>query len=192
MKATSKRRKGWLAALGAVGVVALLAFVVAAPAGATAATLNPAGVGATNPGFKTGPCPATGSGAFGWHFVLPGSPGEPPNPESFNSISVTFQNAGVVTAFVYGTNKNQVYVFTPTADTLVSATADVNSSSANPQFNLSHVCTTTAETPPDTTAPPGETTVTPPPNVGGVVAETPASPGQPPAQPVGGTPQLAG
>jgi hypothetical protein len=186
--AVRQSRRLRLRALGAAGVVALLAFVVAAPAGATAATLNPAGVGATNPGFKTGPCPATGSGAFGWHFVLPGSPGEPPNPESFNSISVTFQNAGVVTAFVYGTNKNQVYVFTPTADTLVSATADVNSSSANPQFNLSHVCTTTAETPPGGTTP-GET----PADVGGVVAGGPAGAGSPaPAQAVGAAPNFTG
>ncbi len=108
--------------------------------------LNPAHVGATNPGFGTGDCPAPPAGQegwYGWHFIMPGN-------NNFTSLTVTFQNAGTFSAnpfpggvFVASPDNSHAYIWTPGPDTLLSgsATSDGN----NNFFNLSHVCGGTAQ-----------------------------------------------
>lgn len=127
----------------------------------TTVPLNPAHVGATNPGFQQDSCPTPPAGQegwWGWHFIMPGN-------NNFTSLSVTFQNAGTFSAdpfpgavFVAHPDNSHAYIWTPTPDTLVagSATSDGN----NSFFNLSHVCpgtTTATNTPTNTPVPPTNT-----------------------------------
>jgi len=153
------RRGGIGAALA--GLFFLCVSFVTAPAGAgtTAATLNPDHIGATNPGFETEDCDPLPAGSWGWHFVLPG------DATVFVTLTVTFQNAGVVTDFVSFPTGKHAYVVTPGPDTLLAATATVDGPET--VFNLSHVCagstvptTTTTEAPTTTTTEAPTTTTT--------------------------------
>ena len=138
---TNTLRWGMITALFITLALALGAVAVL-PAGARAnATLNPAHVGATNPGFSTGSCPTPPAGQegwYGWHFIMPGN-------ENFLSLSVTFQNAGTISAdpfpgvFVAHPDNSHAYIWTPGPDTLLGGTA--TSSGSQTSFNLSHVCT---------------------------------------------------
>jgi hypothetical protein len=126
-------RTGLLALL--LGVMLSLGGLIPGTASAAevAATLHPAHVGATNPGFSEGECPAPpGSATWGWHFVLSGA------DDAFVSISATFQNAGVITDFISEPTAKHAYVYTPGPDTLLGATAVVEGTDT--VFNLSHVC----------------------------------------------------
>lgn len=126
-----------LAILGAVAVALSVSQRASAD---TAMTLNPSHINATNPGFEVGTCPTPPAGQegwFGWHFINPS--------ENFTSLTVTFQNAGTFSAdpfpgtvFVSHPHGSHAYIWTPTADTLLSASG--TSDGTNTQFNLSHVC----------------------------------------------------
>lgn len=108
---------------------------------ATTVPLNPAHVGAENPGFGVGSCPTPPAGQegwFGWHFLMPAN-------NNFTSLSVTFQEAGTFTAnpfpgsvFVAHPDNSHAYIWTPTGDKLLSGSA--TSDGTNSFFNLSHVC----------------------------------------------------
>jgi hypothetical protein len=131
---STRYRRGGVA-MALIGLCFVLASLVGPPASAvtTIATLNPAHVGATNPGFESGDCDVLPDGSWGWHFVLPG------NETTFVTLTVTFENAGVITEFVSFPTGKHAYVATPGPDTLLSATATVDGPET--QFNLSHVCT---------------------------------------------------
>jgi hypothetical protein len=97
------------------------------------ATLNPRDVNATNPGFISGSCPvAPNNYEYGWHFELPDL------TFSFISIRVVFEKAGIVTTMIQEPCGAHAYVYTPTGDRLVSASANVTGSSS--VFVLSDVC----------------------------------------------------
>ena len=139
------------------------------PAGGAAATpaiatLKPAHVGSTNPGFGVGTCPENTQNAntWGWHFILPGSP----SSNTFVTLSATFAQAGTITTFISHPGPNHAYVYTPTGDTLLGATATVGGTGSPnlSEFNLSHVCpgsTTTTTTAPTTMTTPTTTTTAP-------------------------------
>jgi hypothetical protein len=128
-------------------ILALLLVVGLLALGATTALandpvpLNPSHIGATNPGFGTGTCPAPPDGQegwYGWHFIMPAN-------NNFTSLSVTFQNAGTFSAdpfpgtvFVAHPDNSHAYIWTPGPDTLLSGFA--TSDGSNSFFNLSHVC----------------------------------------------------
>ncbi|HEV8296490.1 MAG TPA: hypothetical protein VGQ20_04310, partial [Acidimicrobiales bacterium] len=123
MRVSLPHRVGTL--LCGLGLVAALASA-ALPASATdeaTATLKPAHVGATNPGFTEGDCPSAG---WGWHFVLSG------NFTDFVSVTATFLVDGqteVVNAPDAATNSivydKHAYLFTSGPGVLQSATATV-------------------------------------------------------------------
>jgi LPXTG-motif cell wall-anchored protein len=120
------------------------------------AFLHEAHKGSSNPGFKTGDCPARPEGAagdWGWHFVLPG------NTSDFITIDVDFQNDGFTQhiAFVADPDGKHAYVYTSGPDTLLDARAHV--SGTETEFVLSHVCTGTTSTTTTTTVPETTTTV---------------------------------
>jgi hypothetical protein len=122
-------------------VIAMLLIGVTAVMATEAVPLNPAHVGATNPGFGVGDCPTPPAGQegwWGWHFIMPGN-------NNFTSLSVTFQNAGTFSAdpfpgsvFVAHPDNSHAYIWTPTPDTLLAGSA--TSDGENSFFNLSHVC----------------------------------------------------
>ena len=128
------------AVLIALLLIGLLAMVLPALADGPV-SLNPAHVGATNPGFSEGSCPTPPAGQegwWGWHFIAPGN-------SEFTSLTVEFQNAGTFTAnpfpgtvFVADPDTSHAYIWTPTPDTLLSGQATVVGSATF--FNLSHVC----------------------------------------------------
>lgn len=103
--------------------------------------LNPAHVGATNPGFGAGTCPTPPAGQegwWGWHFIMP-------NNNTFTSLTVTFASAGTFSAspfpgsvFVASPDNSHAYIWTPGPDTLLGGSA--TSDGSNTFFNLSHVC----------------------------------------------------
>lgn len=89
---------------------------------------------ATNPGYITASCPVSPKNyAFGWHFVLPDV------SQSFITISCTFSKAGVITDMIQQPCNMHAYVYTPTGDTLISASANITGTSDT--FVLSDVCT---------------------------------------------------
>lgn len=97
------------------------------------AKLDPSNINAVNPGFNSGSCPASPNGhSYGWHFVLPDI------SHSFISINCKFAKTGVVTEMVQEPCGMHAYVYTPSGDTLVSATANVTGSSD--VFILNDVC----------------------------------------------------
>ena len=97
------------------------------------AFLDPSGVNAMNPGFRSGGCPLSSKGyTYGWHFVLPDL------SHSFINISCTFSKAGTVTDMIREPCAMHAYVYTPTADTLLGASANVSGTSNT--FILSDVC----------------------------------------------------
>ncbi|HMO53850.1 MAG TPA: hypothetical protein PJ994_05045, partial [Tepidiformaceae bacterium] len=148
----SKQRQ-WLliaAAFWAMVVGAAVAMVATQSALAGAVTLNPAHVGATNPGFdKPGSCPTVPLGAdgpYGWHFVARGN-------ANFTSLTVTFEDLnGVEHVYtladaVQHPDASHAYIFTPAGYTLVSGSGVTTGTHA--LFNLSHICTPDV-VPPDT------------------------------------------
>ncbi len=122
-------------------VAGLLALGAGAALAETPVLLNPAHVGATNPGFEIGACPVPPAGQegwYGWHFIMPAN-------NNFTSLSVTFENAGTFSAdpfpggvFVAHPDTNHAYIWTPGPDTLLTGSA--TSDGDNTFFNLSHVC----------------------------------------------------
>ena len=97
------------------------------------ANLDPSNVNAVNPGFNSGSCPVSPNGyAYGWHFVLSDI------TQSFESISVRFAKAGVITDMVQQPCGMHAYVYTPTGDTLLGASANITGTST--VFTLSDVC----------------------------------------------------
>lgn len=126
--------------------LSLLLVLVLLVVGVTAvfaanATINPAHIGAQNPGFNEGSCPTPPAGQegwWGWHFIMPAN-------EDFTSLTVEFASAGTFSAdpfpgttFVADPDNSHAYIWTPTADTLVNAFG--TSSGSQTRFNLSHVC----------------------------------------------------
>lgn len=86
-----------------------------------------------NPGFNSGSCPVSPNGyQYGWHLVLPDI------SHSFLTINCTFSKAGTVTDMVQEPCGMHAYVYTPTGDTLLGASANVSGSSN--VFTLSDVC----------------------------------------------------
>lgn len=164
------------------------------------AVLKAAHVGATNPGFGTGSCPTPPvAGYWGWHFVLQG------NNTQFTGITVTFEDAGVVTSFISQPTGKHAYVFTPTADALLGATATTTGTAPlDTEFVLSHVCggsspvvldSTPTPTPPASTpAPPASTPTvqstptTPPPSTPPVTFDPPFNPPSNPPQVISSNP----
>lgn len=139
-------------------VVTVLTFLLLVLIGVTSAfaanaTLNPAHIGATNPGFSTGSCPTPPAGQEGWwswHFIVPGD-------ENFTSLSVTFEDAGTFSTnsfpggvFVASPDNSHAYIWTPTPDRLLAASGTTDGTRT--QFNLSHVCGGTYNLPVEKTA----------------------------------------
>ena len=97
------------------------------------ANLDSTKINAVNPGFNSGSCPVSPNGYdYGWHFVLSDI------SQSFETISVTFAKAGVITDMVQQPCGMHAYVYTPTGDTLLGASANVTGTST--VFTLSDVC----------------------------------------------------
>lgn len=95
--------------------------------------MDPTNVNAVNPGFNSGSCPASPNGySHGWHFVLPDI------TFAFVTISCKFAKAGIITEMVQEPCGMHAYVYTPSGDTLLSASANVTGSSN--VFTLSDVC----------------------------------------------------
>jgi hypothetical protein len=132
--------------LALIALIVMSTFAGAAPLNSGAlqvvtVPLNPAHVGATNPGFQQGTCPTPPAGQegwWGWHFIMPEN-------NNFTSLSVTFQNAGTFSAdpfpgtvFVAHPDNSHAYIWTPAPDTLLAGSA--TSDGSNSFFNLSHVC----------------------------------------------------
>ncbi|HEX7017984.1 MAG TPA: hypothetical protein VF209_03700 [Patescibacteria group bacterium] len=98
----------------------------------TTISIHDSHIGATNEAFQEEEdCPA-GTSDYGWHFVLPG------NDSEFVSLTVTYQNDGVITDFISRPTAKHAYQYTSGPDTLVSATAEITGTAT--RFNLSHVC----------------------------------------------------
>ena len=82
---------------------------------------------------KVGSCPASPSGSrHGWRFVTPDI------SSLFVSINCQFEKAGNVTKMVQTKSTQECFVFTPTQDTLISATAVIDGKAET--FNLDYVC----------------------------------------------------
>lgn len=97
------------------------------------ATLKDVHVGSKNPGYKTGDCPSSPDGyQYGWHFVFSST------KTTFVTINCVFEKAGKVTKMIQTPTTKHAYVFTPTADKILSASASVNG--IDTTFLLSHVC----------------------------------------------------
>ena len=156
--------------LAAVGLILAMIGLMPRAAGADPnwdpadnAFLHEAHKGSTNPGFKSGDCPAPPEGAagdWGWHFVLPGSTSD------FVTVDVDFASYGFHqhVPFVADPDGKHAYVYTPGPDTLNDARAVVTGTET--EFVLSHVCegttSTTTTTVPETTTTVPETTTTVP------------------------------
>jgi hypothetical protein len=79
-------------------------------------------------------CPADNT-AWLWHFVLPG--GE----ATFDSLTVEFQNAGeVVKTSDWAQDGKGAYITVAGADTVLSATAEIEGSTPQGDFVISHTC----------------------------------------------------
>lgn len=142
MSASFTRRARYLtfAGLATLGL-ATVAQLAVSPSAMSADTYTvPLHNTSTN---DTGDCPGSPA-QFGWHFVVPGEGGE------FVSLTVQFQEAGTITTTTFGPpTAKHAYVYTPTADTLLSGTATITGGDAE-FFVLSHTCTgggTETETP---------------------------------------------
>jgi hypothetical protein len=140
---TRRARRLTVAGLATLGL-AVVAQLAAAPAAMSADTYTVPlhqSTPITNSAYgDKGDC--TGSPAqWGWHFVLP------TDDAHFVTLTTNFQTAGTIVTTVFGppTDKH-AYVYTPTDDTLLSASAEV-SGGEDEFFNLSHVCTGGGTTP---------------------------------------------
>jgi|GEM_PF-4036597 len=136
-----------------VGFIAVFAVLTAALIGASQFTGDTARAqqnltlhqpGSVHPGAAaTGTCPTPPAGQedwFGWHFVAPSN-------ENFTSLSVAFAGAGTFSAspfpgttFVSHPDASHAYIWTPTADTLVSGSATIAGEANQDFFNLSSTC----------------------------------------------------
>lgn len=114
-------------------------FVHSSKASIQTASLKTVHIGSLNPGFQTGDCPASSDGyQYGWHFVFSGS------TTSFVSIKCTFQKAGTITKMIQIPTDKHAYVFTPTSDKILAASAVVTG--PDTEFVLSHVCNPASKT----------------------------------------------
>lgn len=137
--------------------------------------LNPAHVGAMGSTFTqdcSGLPRPVGPGEVAWHFILPQSvaadPLSPTPVNIFDTLTVTFQTAGIVnlTTGFGPPSAAHAYVYTPTDDTLTDGSATIGRLAGadvlrgnDPQFNLSHTCAST-EPPTTTTSTTAPTTTT--------------------------------
>ena len=104
------------------------------------ASLDRNNVNAVNPGFNSGSCPLSPNGyTHGWHFVLSDL------SQSFLTIHCQFAKAGVITEMVQEPCGMHAYVYTPSGDTLLAASANVTGSSR--LFTLNDVCSPPSEFP---------------------------------------------
>jgi hypothetical protein len=146
------------------GSAALALGLVAAPAAqaSTTISLKTQQQNTAWDAYSHADCPDPSTGWL-WHFVLPG--GE----ATFVSLTVHFQNAGeVVKTTDWAQDGKGAYVSVPGADTVKTATAEINGSTPQGDFVISHTCAgpsggttggTTGETT-GTTGTTGETTGT--------------------------------
>ena len=121
--------------LGA-GSAALALGLAAAPAAQASTTISlkqqQQNTAWTDYSHEDCPDPATG---WLWHFVLPG--GE----ATFDSLTVEFKSAGeVVKTSDWVQDGKGAYVSVPGADTVVSATAEIEGSTPQGDFVISHTC----------------------------------------------------
>lgn len=142
MSATFTRRAKYLtfAGLATLGLAAL-AQVAVTPIASSADSYS---VPLHNTDTEdTSGCPESPSqNGTGWHFVLPS------DAAVFVSVSVTFTNAGVITApSANGTiDGKHAWLYTPTDDTIESGTAVVSGGSID-KFVFSHHCAGVEESP---------------------------------------------
>ncbi|CAF4142288.1 unnamed protein product, partial [Adineta steineri] len=101
-------------------------------AGRCVANVNSKHVNTTSKTFQKGTCPVSSNGRYGWHFTTPDV------STLFVSIECQFKTAGRVTRMIQTPSTQHAYVYTPTHDTLLSATAVVHGSMKS--FSLQHVC----------------------------------------------------
>lgn len=187
-------RLGALAAAGAVGTAAALAFATSAQAAAQTIEINDGNVPTTAGGYEDQSCDQVPGGPLdgqdGWVFVLPASAGAEGN---FISVTATFTDGdgaeqilttdGVDGDVVDGQGDNKAYIITPAGWELIHAEAEVEDPNEGAFFNLTHACP--GEEPDDQTTPPGDETTTP-------VEETTSpggdetSPGETSTSPAGG------
>jgi hypothetical protein len=130
----------WFAPFIILALLLMGSGALAATITSVEVSLNPAHMGATNPGFEEGECPTPPAGQegwWGWHFIMPGN-------NNFLSLSVTFENAGTFSAdpfpggvFVADPDNSHAYIWTPTPDTLLAGSGTATGGTF---FNLSHVC----------------------------------------------------
>ena len=166
-----QRTAAALKALGVAGAAGLLgALAFASPASADTKTIgiNQGNVPTTAAGFDGQSCdqvPDTiADDEDGWVFVLPGNSGV------FHSITATYRDAnGDERVFDTissggidpGKGTSKAYIITPAGWTLTGAEAEIEGSSANGQFNLTHVCTGVPASGGEESPTPGEETPTP-------------------------------
>lgn len=102
-------------------------------AGRCAANLHTAYTNVTSQNFKKGKCPASPDGhRYGWHFITPDI------SSLFVAVKCDFKKAGSVTKMIQTPSTQHAFVFTPTDDTLLSASAVIDGVSKT--FSLEHVC----------------------------------------------------
>jgi hypothetical protein len=170
MSATFTRRARYLTFAGlatlALGTVAQLAV---SPAAVSADTYT---VPLHNTSTEdVADCPGSPA-QYGWHFIVPG------NDAVFVSLTVTFEDAGTITITDFGPPSDKhAYVYTPTADTLLSGTATISGGDEK-FFVLSHTCngggTETPSPTPSATVSPSES-VSPSSTPSETVSETPSA-----------------
>lgn len=130
------------AAVSLTSALALLVFAGPALAGTTV-PLNPAHKDSTAADFKDQECDLDQlppvAGQDGWHFVVPGK------GVTFESISLTFENTDgdEVTrddAIIGNPSDKHAIIYTPEGWTLLNGSAEIDGTSSNGYFNLSHTC----------------------------------------------------
>jgi LPXTG-motif cell wall-anchored protein len=91
-----------------------------------------------------GTCPGIDADQDGWHFVLPGK-------ATFTELTVTFEPGGTTTITDFsvfpGAEGKHAYVASEPGAKLTGASAEVNGTTANGDFNLSHTCPASESTP---------------------------------------------
>lgn len=172
------KRLGALAAAGAVGTAATLAFATSAQAAVQTIDINDGNVPTTAAGYGDQSCDQVPGGPLdgqdGWVFVLPASAGAEGN---FHSVTATFTDEngdeqtlttdGVNGDVVDGQGDNKAYIITPAGWELTGATAEVEDPDDGAFFNLTHACPAEdvpggeTPTPGDETPTPGEETTSP-------------------------------
>ena len=118
---------------GYVNTGSITNVVCTLPRGRCVASVTPAHVNATSTTFQNGSCPPSRDGCrFGWHFITPDI------NSLFVAVNCNFKKAGRVTKIIQTPSTQHAYVFTPTDDTLISASAVIGGTTKS--FALQHVC----------------------------------------------------